>query len=76
MGTADQLYDQIWVNTAKSNKIEYKICYKKEYFLTKGWCRPVDWKSDDGWGICSESCKYLKNFVDTTSGDFEKVYIL
>ena len=64
------MYDQIWVKTTKSEKTTYTYCYKKEHFLTKGWCRPIDWQHNDGdggWGICTESCKYLKNFVDTTS---------
>ena len=81
-GKADQLYDQMWVNTTKSKEITFTACYKKEYFLTKGWCRPIGWdqrkkgSKEKSWGICSESCKYLKNYVDTTSADYGKVYIL
>ena len=61
---------------ARKSEDEFEICYKKDNFLTKGWCRPLDWKANENWGICSESCKYLKNFFDKKSADYKKVYFL
>ena len=71
----DQLHIR-YINpkTSKSEKI---ICYKEEDILTKGWCNTIGLNAGGlrGWGICSESCKFLKNGVDReqSSEDFNKV---
>ena len=55
------------------------VCYKKDNYMTNGWCRTLNWKeeSDRGetsdWGICSESCKYLKDIAKGSSGTDYKV---
>ena len=46
------------------------ICYRKEDFYTNGWCH-TEWNNNDrGWGICSESCKYIKNLVALEADDY------
>ena len=62
--------DQIHVKKSDSETI---ICYKKENLLIKGWCKTYNWQQQGGWGICSESCKYLKYVVEGTSGGYSKV---
>ena len=54
-------------------RIEKSICYKKENYMKKGWCRTLDWKFTHGWGICSESCNYLKDVSEGLSGTVFKV---
>ena len=61
-----------------NGKIGKTVCYKKENYMTKGWCRTLYWrKESDGtssdWGICSESCKYLKDIAKGSSGTVYKV---
>ena len=54
------------------------ICYKEEDILLNGWCNTNGFNTGGlrGWGICSESCKFLKHKVDReqTSEDFNKVF--
>ena len=63
-----------------NGKIGKTVCYKKENYMTKGWCRTVNWRQDgenvgetSDWGICSESCKYLKDIAKGSSGTVYKV---
>ena len=64
--------DQIHVKKTESDKL---ICYNKENIFKNGWCYTIDGVSSERWGICSESCKYMKNKErEKTSEDFNKVF--
>ena len=61
-------------------KFEKMVCYKKEYYMSSGWCKTYGWNivgydgnPVGGWGICSESCKYLKNEITGRPEDYDKV---
>ena len=49
------------------------VCYQKENYMTKGWCRTHNWGKESDWGICSESCKYLKDIAEGSFGIGYKV---
>ena len=60
----------------KRSEYETITCYKKENYMIKGWCKTLGWEQFKiGWGICSESCKYLKDIVTGTSEHDEKVFL-
>ena len=57
------IVDQLHVKKSDTEKI---ICYKEEAILRNGWCNTNGFNNGGahGWGICSESCKFLKHKVD------------
>ena len=71
--SAAKQVDQIHVKKTQFKKL---ICYKEENYMGNGWCKTMGWEQGKGgWGICSESCKYLKNEAKSTSEDNDKVYL-
>ena len=70
----EDIIDQLHVKTPTSETI---ICYKDKVILRNGWCKTsgLNTGKRDGWGVCSESCKFIKNKVvrERTSEDFNKV---
>ena len=54
------------------------ICYKEEDIWINGWCNTdgVNYAGTKGWGICSESCKFLKLQYDKEQNpdEFKEVY--
>ena len=62
---ADQIH--ILTSSPSSNKqLNEIVCYKEDYYLNNGWCttkigRYKQEYRKKGWGICSESCKLIRN---------------
>ena len=74
-GPLKTIIDQVHVmQQYGSEKI---ICYKEEDILRNGWCktRGLNTGGSTGWGVCSESCKFIKNKAvrELSSQDFNKV---
>ena len=58
--------DQLRIISENKNR-EIKedfICYKEENFFENGWCTLDSYSAGVSWGICSESCKHIKNLVN------------
>ena len=74
----DLLKNKIDQIVVKKTALDEIICYKGENIFKNGWCYTRGWKNSGGWGICSESCKYLKHSKaeiekEKTSEDYNKV---
>ena len=73
-GPLNTIADQLHVKKSYKEEI---ICYKEEDILINGWCNTNGFNTGGltGWGICSESCKFLKHKVDReqTYEDLNKV---
>ena len=73
-GPVKKIIDQLHV---KKYAKETTICYKVEDILSNGWCKTsgLNTGGRTGWGVCSESCKFLKNkgYKELSSEDFNKV---
>ena len=73
-GPLKKIIDQVHV-VQYGSKI---ICYKEEDIWINGWCNTdgVNYAGTKGWGICSESCKFLKLQYDKEQNpdEFKEVY--